>query len=383
MSRPEHPASLPIIKLAAPRVSDEALQAVRDVLTSGWLVQGERVAELEAATAEITGIEHAVAVSSGTAALHTALAALGIEPGDAVAVSAYSYVATANVVEMCGATPLFVDIEPDTFNMNPGELERVLSEPRESPIRAVIVVHAFGQMADLDAITQIAGDHDVPIIEDAACALGATWAGSSPGAHSAMACFSFHPRKAITTGEGGMVVTADRDTAVAARAFRNHGLDPDADGPDFTGVGLNYRMTEFQAAMGTVALRQLEAGISQRRLLAKRYDELLAGRVGIPHVAPQSGHVYQSYVVLLDADAAAARPQIIEALAQRGVESTIGTWAIPTTSFYRARYGYTEASFPVTSDVFARSLSLPLHEGIEADDQDRVVEALGEALDEL
>lgn len=372
-----------MIKLAAPQISEQALQAVRDVLTSGWLVQGERVAELEASIVELTRIEHAVAVSSGTAALHTGLVALGIAPGDAVAVSAYSYVATANVVEVCGATPVFVDIDPGTFNMDPAALERVLEQPRESPIKALIVVHAFGQMADLDAITEIAARHEIPIIEDAACALGATWAGSPPGARTAMACFSFHPRKAITTGEGGMIVTRERNNAAAMRAFRNHGLDPDAAAPDFAAVGLNYRMTDFQAVLGNVALGDLEGGISQRRRLAKRYDELLADMVEVPRAAPQSGHVYQSYVVLLGPGEARVRPQLIAALAERGVESTIGTWAIPTTSFYRRRYGYTEESFPVTSDVFARSLSLPLHEGIEADDQDQVVEALREAFEEL
>ena len=151
----------------------------------------------------------------------------------------------------------------------------------------------------------------------------------------------------------------------------------------FASVGLNSRMTDFQAVLGNFAVRHIEGGISARRLLAKRYDELLAGLVEVPRVAPQAGHVYQSYVVLLDEDAAGSRPRLIEALAKRGVESTIGTWAIPMTSFYRRRYGYTEASFPVTSEVFRRSLSLPLHEGIEADDQQQVVDALRAALEEL
>jgi dTDP-4-amino-4,6-dideoxygalactose transaminase len=238
-------------------------------------------------------------------------------------------------------------------------------------------------MADLDAIGEIAQRHGVPIIEDAACALGATWAGRPPGATTRAACFSFHPRKALTTGEGGMIVTSDEDLAAAARAFRNHGLDAAARSPDFVLPGLNYRMTEFQAVLGSAALQRLPDSIARRRQLASRYDELLADTVDVPLVPELSGHVYQSYVVLLPGHDAAQRDHTIAALAERGVEATIGTWAIPTTTYYRNRYDYTEASFPVTSEVFARSLSLPLHDKLDAGDQVRVADALGAVLAEI
>ncbi len=373
-----------MIRLASPEISEDALRAVREVLTSGWLVQGKHVAAFEEAVAGFVGIEHAVAVNSGTSALHTTLLALGVGPGDAVAVSAYSYVASANVIELCGATPVFVDVEPRTFNMDPAELERTLQQQTNNArIVAIIVVHAFGQMADLDAIGEIAGRHQIPLIEDAACALGATWSGKPPGSTTKVACFSFHPRKAITTGEGGMIVTTDADLAASSRALRNHGQDAAASSPDFVLPGLNYRMTEFQAVLGSAALRQLPQGITRRRELAARYDELLADVVEVPQVPEASGHVYQSYVVLLRVAGAEARGEIIAALAQRGVESNIGTWAIPTTTYYRNRYGYTDESFPVTSEVFARSLSLPLHDKLTPQDQSQVADALAAVLAEL
>jgi dTDP-4-amino-4,6-dideoxygalactose transaminase len=374
-----------MIRLASPEIPEEDLQAVREVLASGWLVQGERVAAFERSVATFLGTEHAVAVTSGTSALHTALLAAGIGSGDAVAVSAYSHVASANVIELCGAEPVFIDIDRRTFNMDPEELTRVLRERADAglaPVSAILVVHAFGQMADLDSIGDIASGYAVPVIEDAACALGASWAGRKPGATTLAACFSFHPRKAITTGEGGMIATDDTRLATASRTLRNHGQDPASTTIDFVLPGLNYRMTEFQATLGSAALQRLEEGIAARRRLAARYDALLSDCVDVPYVPPSCAPVYQSYVVLLPESAAASRPALIEQMRARGVETTIGTWSIPTTSYYRRRYGYDEGTFPVTSEVFARSLALPMHEKLSADDQSHVSEALHAALDE-
>jgi len=373
-----------VIRLAEPEIPEDALRAVREVLTSGWLVQGKHVAAFEDAVVDLVGIEHAVAVSSGTSALHIALLAMGVEPGDVVAVSAYSYVASANVIELCGARPLFVDVDPRTFNMEPAALETVLQDRDTSPpVKAVIVVHAFGQMADMDAIGEIAARHGVPIVEDAACALGATWSGSPPGAHTHLACFSFHPRKAITTGEGGMIATRDVRLADTSRALRNHGLDPNASQPDFVLPGFNYRMTEFQAVLGSAALQQLPDSIITRRAAAAVYDQLLADIVEVPFNPAESGHVYQSYVTLLPAELAARRPEVIAGLREHDIESTIGTWAIPTTTYYRQRYGYDEDSYPVTSEVFARSLSLPLHDKVTTQDQQQVASALRTVLSGL
>ncbi len=367
------------VRLVSPQIPEEDLRAVGEVLTSGWLVQGKRVAQFEAAVAGFLGVEHAVAVSSGTAALHAALLAHGVGPGSTVAVSAYSHVASANVIELCGAEPVFVDIDPHTFNMDPNELERVVHHA-DAPINAVLVVHAFGQMADIDAIGAIADSVEAPLVEDAACALGASRAGKQPGDATSAACFSFHPRKAITTGEGGMVVTNDGALARAARTFRNHGQDPGSAPPDFVAPGLNYRMTEFQAVLGAAALPRLKEGIARRREAAARYNALLEGLVEVPFVSHDCQPVYQSYVVLLPAEIAAAREDLIGDLAAAGVEATIGTWSIPTTTYYRERYGYVAGSYPVTSEVFERSLAIPMHENLDEEDQSHVASALRAAV---
>ncbi len=375
-----------MIRLASPEIPEEDLQAVRDVLASGWLVQGERVADFERSVATFLGTEHAIAVSSGTSALHTALLAAGIGSGDAVAVSAYSHVASANVIELCGAEPVFIDIEPRTFNMDPRELRSTLAERADSggkPVSAILVVHAFGQMADLESIGDIAARYAVPVIEDAACALGAAWAGKKPGTSTLGACFSFHPRKAITTGEGGMIATDDQRLADTSRTLRNHGQDATNPAIDFVLAGLNYRMTEFQATLGSAALRRLDDGIAKRRLLARRYDELLADCVDVPHAAKDASPVYQSYVVLLPEAVAGHRSALIDRLRDDGVEATIGTWSIPTTSYYRRRYGYDSRTCPITSGVFERSLALPMHEKLSDDDQMQVSGALHTAIGEL
>ena len=368
-----------MIRLVAPQIPEGDIRAVGDVLASGWLVQGEHVARFEAAVAGFLGVEHAIAVSSGTAALHAALLAHGVGPGDTVAVSAYSHVASANVIELCGAEPVFVDIDPHTFNMDPRELERIVGDA-DVPIKAVLVVHAFGQMADVGAIGAIADSVGAPLVEDAACALGASRAGKQPGEATSAACFSFHPRKAITTGEGGMVVTNDGAVARAVRTFCNHGQDPGSAPPDFVAPGLNYRMTEFQAVLGAAALPRLNEGIARRRAAAARYDLLLDGLVEVPLVSDDSQPAYQSYVVLLPAEIAAAREDLIGDLAAAGVEATIGTWSIPTTTYYRERYGYAAGSYPVTSRVFERSLAIPLHENLDEDDQSHVADALRAAV---
>jgi dTDP-4-amino-4,6-dideoxygalactose transaminase len=371
-----------VIRLASPGIPEEDLQAVMEVLASGWLVQGKHVEAFERAIAELVGVEHAVAVNSGTSALHLALLGLGIGPGSAVAVPAYSFVATANVVELCGAEPVFIDVEPRTFNMDPGQLERALQRRAgAAPIAAIVPVHAFGLMADMAAIGELAERHGIPVMEDAACALGATSSGRQAGTLGRAGCFSFHPRKTITTGEGGMIVTGDAKLAAAARTLRNHGQEAGSSPPNFVVPGFNYRMTEFQAVLGATALGRLAGNVTARRRFAAHYDELLAGCVETPAVPAGSEHVYQSYVTLLPPAAAAGRGELIGRLAAGGVEAQIGTYNIPMTTYYRERYGYDAASFPVTGDVHARALALPMHEKLEAADRERVAELLREELD--
>jgi perosamine synthetase len=377
-----------MIRLTMPSIDEDDLQAVREVLASGYLVQGPRVAAFERAVADHIGAKYAVAVSSCTAALHLALLALGVQPGDLVIVTAYSFIATANVIELCGARPVFVDIQPDTFNLDPDQLERTLKRimanaDTAARVRAILPVHTFGQMADMTAIMQLANRYELPVIEDAACALGATLHGRQAGTWGATGCFSFHPRKAVTTGEGGMVVTNDATLASRLRALRNHGQDPDASLPDFIMPGFNYRMTEFQAALGLSQNTKLDRIIAARRRLAGYYDELLdCTPVQAPAVAPDSRPVYQSYVVLIPERAAAYRSELIVRLEEQGIETAIGTWHMPLTTYFRGRYGREAGDFPIADQVFDRSMTLPLYETILPTQQEEVVQCLQDALHE-
>jgi len=375
-----------MIRLTIPSIEEDDLIAVRTALATGFLVQGQRVAAFEQAVAAYVGTKQAVAVSNCTAALHLALLALDVRPNDLVVVTTYSYVATANVIELCGAQPVFVDIQPDTFNMDPGKLAETLGRLMSNAdtarrVKAILPVHTFGQMADMTAISEIASRYELPVVEDAACALGASLKGKQAGTWGVMGCFSFHPRKAITTGEGGIITTDDPDLARKVRALRNHGQDPEASFPDFIMPGFNYRITEFQAALGSIQMTKLDRIIAARRRLAARYDELLsATSLQTPAVSTDSQPVYQSYVTLLPEAVAGQRAELIKQLKQQGIETNIGTWHMPLTAYFRSRYGYQPGDFPVTDQVFDRSLTLPLHEALTSIEQETVVGNLIECL---
>ena len=274
----------------------------------------------EQAVASYVGTQYAIAVSNCTAALHLALLALDLRSGDLAVVTSYSWVATANVIELCGAQPIFVDIKSDTFNMDPDCLAETLERLRSNSytsqrVKAILPVHTFGQMADMSAIIDIAEHYGLPVIEDAACALGAKYKNRLAGTWGVMGCFSFHPRKAITTGEGGMIVTNELKIAKKLRALRNHGQDPDAPMPEFMMPGFNYRMTEFQAALGLTQLSKLDRIIAARYKSAGYYDKLFsASQIQPPIVIQGSQPVYQSYVVLLPAFLSLKRQTLIQTL---------------------------------------------------------------------
>ncbi len=375
-----------MIRLTIPSIEEDDLQASREALASGFLVQGARVADFEKSISSYVGVKHAVAVSNCTAALHLALLTLDVRAGDIVLVTTYSWVATANVIELCGAQPVFVDIQPDTFNMDPERLaenlKRLMATTETARrVKAVLPVHTFGQMANMTAIKKIADQYGIPVIEDAACALGAKWEGRNAGSWSVMGCFSFHPRKAITTGEGGVITTNDDPLARTLRALRNHGLDPEASSSDFIMPGYNYRMTEFQAAFGSTQMKKLDRIIQARRRLAHHYDSLLENDpVLVPAVPSQSQPVYQSYVTLLPEGAAPHRAEIIRQLKEDGIETNIGTWHMPLTTYFRTRYGYCAGDFPVSENVFDRALTLPLHEFLTEAEQEEVVQKLTQTL---
>ncbi len=361
-----------MIRLTIPEIGQEEIQAMTQVLLSGYLVQGTHVVEFEKRVSEYIGVKYAVAVSSGTAALHLALLALGIGPGDEVIVPDFTFPATANVVEITGAKAVLVDIDLETFNIQIDSIRTAIT-PRT---RAIIPVHLFGLPANLDSVLDIGQEFNLFVIEDAACALGAEYKGRKCGTFGNMGCFSFHPRKAVTTGEGGMIVTNDESLAIRLRQLRNHGMSDNAGWSRFERAGLNYRMTDFQGALGAVQMERLENIITSRRQIAESYHLALAGIPGLVHPAEYTGarHVWQSYVVLLPA--AIDRDHIISEMSAQDVETTIGTYAISAQPYYNQP----EILHPNAHYAYQHSLCLPLHTRLAPADVEEIVACLEKAL---
>ena len=369
------------VPLARPCVGEEELDALREPLATGWLTQGPKVKEFEDAFAGRHGAGFAVATTSCTTALHVALQALGIGPGDEVIVPAFTWVASANAVLYCGATPVFVDVDLSTYNADPTALSQVLTERT----RAVVAVHLFGLCADMQALRNVVPP-DVRIVEDAACAVGATYFGQPAGSLGDVACFSFHPRKIITTGEGGMVTTSDAGLADLARRLRNHGASLAAEDrhtsarpwllPDIDEVGFNYRMSDLQAAVGLVQLAKLDRFIDERCALAAHYQRELEGLswLSLPTTPEGYGHSWQSYVAV--ADTPEIRDHVLQRLHELGIGSRPGTHSVPHLGYYRKTLGDTGGSFSRSADLEARTLALPMHNRLSEQDVDRVVAAL-------
>ena len=358
VSKPETGAD--IVRLAKPSVGDEELAEIREVLDSGTLTMGPKVAEFEALLAAAAGTEHAVAVSSGTAALHLGVLALGIGPGDEVLVPAYTFPATANVVALVGATPVLVDVDPVTMNIDAADAARRVT-PRT---KAVLAVHLFGRPARLEELPEL------PVLEDAAGALGASHGGRACGSFGELGCFSFHPRKIVTTGEGGAVTTSDDVLAERVRSLRHHGWSPSDEYADMPLPAFNYRLSDVLAALGIPQLRRLDE-------LHAAYDRIAAGyaeRLGhldvvLPEADPGDRHGWQAYVIQLD-----GRDAVMEALRAQGIQCQIGTYALHRLGAYRG-----QGSFAGADAAFERALALPLHAGLIESELDRV----GEALDKL
>jgi len=352
-------------------------------VASGWVAQGPRVAAFERAFAERVGARHGVAVSSCTTALHLGLVLHGIGPGDQVVVPSLSFIATANAVRYCGATPVFADVDAGTGNLTAKTVEQVLTPST----RAVLVVHQAGVPADLDELTTLCAPRDLLLLEDAACAAGSTYRGRPVGTGSALATWSFHPRKLLTTGEGGMVTVDDPEQAARLRRLREHGMDISAadrhaaaapQAERYLETGFNYRLTDVQAALGLVQLRRLDAIVARRRALAARYQELLADVPGIMTVAdPTWGTTnYQSFWVLLPDDFPVSRDQLMERMHRAGISTRRGIMASHLEPAYA---GHPHADLPVTEQLTTQSLILPLFHDLTASEQDRVVAVLREA----
>lgn len=349
-----------VIRLAWPDLGADEVTAVAEVLESGYLTMGPKVAEFERVLADTCGTSHAVAVASGTAALHLAVRALDVGEGDEVIVPAYTFPATANAVALTGARPVLVDVEPRTMNV---DVDRVYEAVTERT-RAVIGVHLFGRPLDWEAL-QSAVTNDVALVEDAAGALGAQWRGMPCGGLGVMGCLSFHPRKVVTTGEGGAVTTSDADLADAVRSLRHHGISPHG-AFDIPEPSTNYRLSDIQCAIGIAQLGRLDELLAARRRVADAYTERLREVVVTPDAEEGDRHGWQAYVVQVD-----RRDEVLDGLRAQAIEAQIGTYALHRLSAYRD-----QGPFVGADAAFERALALPLHSRLTESEIDRVVEAL-------
>jgi len=372
------------IAISLPATGEEEWQAAREPIMTGWLTQGPKVAAFEKNFAARHDVKHALATTSCTTALHLALAALDIGPGDEVIVPSFTWVATANVVLYCGATPVLADVDRTTFNIDAADVARKVT-PRT---KAVIAVHLFGLCADIDALRAVLPT-GMPIIEDAACAAGARYKGRSAGALGEMAAFSFHPRKSITTGEGGMLTSNDDRLADTANMLRNHGASISEEQrhkgprpyllPEFNLLGFNYRMTDLQGAVGLVQLTKLDAYIAERQKYAEYYREKLSrlNWLRLPEVPADGAHAWQAYVTYVDPERAPmARNDIMERLQAKGISTRPGTHAIHMLGYYRERFGCKVDDLPGARDCDAHTMAIPLHNRMTAEDYAYVVDAL-------
>jgi perosamine synthetase len=374
-----------VIQISQPQTGEEEWLALRDPLMSGWLTQGPKVTAFEEAFARRHKVRHALATTSCTTALHLILVALGIGPGDEVIVPAFTWVSTANVVLHCGATPVFVDVDRNTFNLDVEQLSRRVT----NKTRAIIPVHLVGLCADMDTILEIA--RGIPVIEDAACASGSAYKGRAAGSIGRAGAFSFHPRKLITTGEGGMVTTNDRALAETIERMRNHGASLSEEQrhqgnrpyvlPEFNLLGYNYRMTDLQAAVGLVQLSKLDRFLGERRSWAQFYEDALSEMNWLsPPAHPEDyAHGWQAYVCTVDeTKSPMPRNQIMDLLQSKGISTRPGTHAVHMLGFYREKFGFKPDDFPGARDCDRYSLAIPLHNRMGAEDYEYVVNTLKE-----
>jgi dTDP-4-amino-4,6-dideoxygalactose transaminase len=377
------------LKLACPAFDEAEVALLRDCLDSGWVTQGPLTERFERLVAERQHARFAFATTSCTAALHLAMMALDIGPGDEVIVPAFTWVTTAHASEYVGARPVFVDVARDTYNIDPARIEAAIT-PRT---RAVVAVHLFGLAAPMTEIIDVAQRHGLAIVEDAACAIGTTYHGRPVGTLGDIGCFSFHPRKIVTTGEGGMATTDREDLADRLRSLRNHGatgLPPTSQEPHgpwtmatFDRLGFNLRFSDIQAAVGVAQMAKLDRLLRERRARAERYHSLLAKAQQLalpPHMEQAGGHTYQSYVVRLIGADRNQRNAAMRRLAERGIETRPGTHAVHRLGFYATKYGFKPEDFPNAALCEDTTITLPIFPGMTDADQDKVVEILVQSL---
>lgn len=373
------------IPIAKPELGEEEAAAAREAILSGWVTQGPRVAAFEEAFGHFVGTKHASAVSNCTTALHLALHVLGVGPGDEVVTVSHSFIATANVIKYCGATPVFVDIDPRTFNIDPGKIEAAIT-PRT---KAIMPVHQMGMPCDMDAILSIANRKGLPVVEDAACAIGSEirvgerWERVGRP-HGTIACFSFHPRKIITTGDGGMLTTNDPALNAKFRLLRQHSMSvPDTVRhaaksvifEEYPEIGFNYRMTDIQGAVGTVQLRRLPGILARRVELAERYTHALSDIPGLipPHVPDYARPNYQAYAVRVTDDFPLSRNELMQALLERRVSTRRGIMNAHQEAAYANAGPY---QLLVSEAARDSVILLPLYHGLKVEEQREIIDHL-------
>lgn len=370
-----------MIPIAKPYLTKDEAQSAYDTILTGWVTQGPRVEEFEKKFCEYTGAEYAVAVSNCTTALHLAMIAAGIGNGDEVICPSMSYVATANCIKYVGATPVFAEVEKETYNISTEHAEKLITKKT----KAILIVHQIGMPADIDAFRSICEKNNLKLIEDAACAIGSSYKGKKIGSHSELVCFSFHPRKVITTGEGGMIATSNPEYYKRMKLLRQHAMSVNdrvrhkSDKvlfEDHLEVGYNYRMTDFQAAIGLKQLEKLDWIISQRREIALRYINELKEIECIILPEEKEGYFsnYQSFSIYLKESCRISRNELMQKLLDAGIASRRGIMTSHRESAYKN--DYSEISLPNSEDASDRSIMIPIFIPMENSDIELVISNL-------
>lgn len=368
------------VPIARPFLDDSELENIKLVLESGWLTQGSWVSRVEKRIAEMHEMKFGLATTSCTTALHLALLSQGVGPGDEVIVPAFTWVSTANAVLYCGAKPVFVDIDPDTFNIDLNLINFAVSEKT----KAIVPVHLFGLSVDIFSLKNLVPKH-IAVVEDAACGVGGSYFGVPIGTLGDATCLSFHPRKSITCGEGGMVLTNDPETNLLVECMRNHGASISEESrhqglkpfelPEFEKLGFNYRMTDLQAAVLLAQVEKFEKIKEYREILAQNYDYALSDitELSLPYRHSIEDHAWQSYVITVPME---KRDQILNELHLRGYGARPGTHSVPHLGYFQRNYGYSKSNYPKSLNAQNSTIALPLHNGVNTNDVMQISEVI-------
>jgi perosamine synthetase len=364
------------VHLSAPWIDERDEELVLETLRSGWLSLGPTGPRFEELLADAVGARYCAGVSSGTAGLHLAMRLAEVGPGDEVITSPYSFVASANCAIYEGATPVFADIDPHTFNLDPAAVEAAVTERT----KAIVAVDIFGYPCEIDPLLEICERHGLSFVEDSCEALGARYKGKPLGSHGHPATFAFYPNKQITTGEGGAVTTNDEEQYELLVSLRNQGRLETSSWLQHGRLGYNYRLDDISAALGIGQVERLDSILGARASVAKRYTELLSGVDVEPPLADDEEHVRSWFVYVVKLPEGADREGVMRRMDERGVATAPYVPSIHLQSYMRERFGFREGMFPVSEDTSARTMALPFHARLDPGDQEYVVDALRASL---